>query len=66
MKEQKWYSEFGEYTIEEYVKERFLMNADEMERLYRVISLVPEDTLKLLDVGCGVGLFWICFIRSAK
>lgn len=52
-----WYGEFGEYIIEEYVRERFLENKDEMERFYRVISLIPEDATSLLDVGCGTGIF---------
>ena len=29
---EKWYSDFGEYSIEEYVKERMLDNPAEMER----------------------------------
>ncbi|MEM2424879.1 MAG: class I SAM-dependent methyltransferase [Candidatus Bathyarchaeia archaeon] len=52
-----WYGEFGEYAIEEYIRERFLESKDEMERFYRVISLIPEDATSLLDVGCGTGIF---------
>lgn len=54
---EKWFSEFGEYSIEEYVEERILGDVDEMERFYRVVYLVPDDTVTLLDVGCGVGVF---------
>ena len=54
---EKWYSDFGEYTIDEYVKERFLNNPAEMERFSQIIRLVPAETVTVLDVGCGTGVF---------
>jgi len=39
---EKWYSDFGEYAIDEYVKERILDNPAEMERLSQIIRLVPN------------------------
>jgi 2-polyprenyl-3-methyl-5-hydroxy-6-metoxy-1,4-benzoquinol methylase len=66
MKKHEWYSEFGEYTIEEYVKERILADADEMGRLNLIVSLVPKDTSTLLDVGCGVGIFLDLLYKKRK
>lgn len=55
--EEKWYSDFGEYTIDEYVTERILGNPAEMERFAQIIQHVPNDAVTLLDVGCGPGVF---------
>lgn len=54
---EKWYSDFGEYTIDEYVKERILNNPEEMERFAQIIKHVPKETETVLDVGCGPGVF---------
>lgn len=56
-KAEKWYSDFGEYTIEEYVKERILNNPGEMERFSQVIRHIPSGTKTVLDVGAGPGVF---------
>lgn len=37
--------------------ERYLENKDELERLNKIIDIIPEDVLSLLDVGYGNGVF---------
>ncbi len=54
---EKYYSDFGEYSINEYIQEYILSNPLEMERFDHLINLVPEDTETLVDVGCGPGVF---------
>jgi len=54
---ERYYSNFGEYSISEYVQERILGNPTEMERFNHLINLIPKETATLLDVGCGVGVF---------
>ncbi len=54
---ERYYIDFGEYSIDEYLQERILNNPAEMERFDRVIDLIPKDAATLLDVGCGPGVF---------
>jgi len=53
----RWYSDFGEYSIDEWVRERILNNPDELYRFQKIIDLIPEDAKTILDIGCGPGVF---------
>ncbi len=62
---EKWYSYYyGEYSVEEFVKEVFFGNPVEMERFRRIINLIPPDTKSVLDVGCGDGVFYIFWKKN--
>ena len=44
-------------TIDEFVKEAFFSNPEEMQRFEQLINLIPENARSILDVGCGPGVF---------
>jgi len=56
-KDQEYYANFGLQTVDEYVETLVFNSKTEMERFSSTIAFVPQDTISLLDVGCGPGVF---------
>ena len=54
---EEYYSNFGRWSIEEYVAEYVLKNPLEMGRFNAILENIPHNVSTLLDIGCGPGVF---------
>jgi len=52
-----YYSNFGNYDINEYYKKFLIDNPQEINRFQTIMSLMPKDCSSILDIGCGNGFF---------
>lgn len=53
----RWAASGDLAAVEDAVKRRYLSDASQMERIERLVELVPANVDSLLDVGAGYGVF---------
>lgn len=56
-RDEEYYANFGAQTVDEYVEMGILNSPTEMQRFAATLAIIPKDTVTLLDVGCGPGVF---------
>jgi len=56
-RDEEYYANFGAQTVDEYVEMDILNSPTEMQRFAATLAIIPKDTVTLLDVGCGPGVF---------
>ncbi|MFN0187017.1 MAG: class I SAM-dependent methyltransferase, partial [Aquabacterium sp.] len=54
---QAYYGHYGGLSVDDYVRLHVRGNATEMDRMRRMVGLVPAGVASVLDVGAGHGVF---------
>lgn len=54
MYHEEYYANFGNMSVEEYVKTCFL-TTEQIDRFIQIVDMIPQDVETVLDVGAGLG-----------